>query len=269
MAEVDSPSSPTDWDASDRLNFSARWNRANVLNLMRGAAGAEEYKSISQRTSLYNWYDEMREVQGHEVLWPGAAWIVASQMKNLDDPSKLLAIKVRSNLHNLYDLLATAFESEDRPGSQVVAKLVKFGNHGNKAIFDDVFPKLATLFQDGLKGKLLKGEQAKKWDEDTLRHEQFDVVDPIYKIYTKDDKVMVDLLTAMASGSGVFAIGGVAIAGGLDFSGDILNPADRYKHGMVVVTKFYNQFKGVIDASRQRRHRSRADPTAGGMVKAA
>ena len=74
MAEVDAPAQPQDWSPLDRSTFTERWNRANVLNLLRGAAGAEEYRTIAQRAAFYDWFDQIRDVQGHPgvlMAWAG------------------------------------------------------------------------------------------------------------------------------------------------------------------------------------------------------
>jgi hypothetical protein len=84
--EVSSAGGVTDWSLEDRRDFTAAWNRANVMNLMRGRDAALEYRSIRQRTDFYNWFDQIREIQGHDILWPAAAWIVAAQMVSLEDP---------------------------------------------------------------------------------------------------------------------------------------------------------------------------------------
>lgn len=239
MAETESPKSAVDWTENDRLSFTERWNGANAFNLMRPRAGFEEYRTIRQRAFFYDWFDQVREVQGHEILWPAAAWIVATQMSNVENPVKNL----------------------------VIAKAMKpLAEEGNKAIFDDVFPRLAEVFQQGLKGKPLTGKEAAKWDEDTLRHEQFVVVQPIYERHIRQTPGLKDDLAALAGGKGIYAIGGIAIGNALDFKGDIVKPHDRFTHGSVVVTAFYKQFKAAIASSRKRRQRATPDPSAGGRI---
>lgn len=241
MAEVGTLASAADWTENDRLAFTASWNDANCINLMRGARGAAEYRTIRQRAFFYDWFDQIREVQGHTILWPAAAWIVALQMSNTEN------------------LLRNWLISDE---------MEAFAAAGNKAIFDDVFPRLAEVFQDGLRGRMLTGEAAREWDRATLHHEQFDVVDPIYAAHLSAHPELLDEMTDLASGRGIFAAGGVAIGFALDFSGDIRRPNERFRHGMSVVVPFYLQFKNAIDASRRRRQRSRPDPSAHGMIRA-
>ncbi len=253
MAEVDSPAGPRDWTFQDRDDFTAAWNRANVLNLMRGADGSQEYQSIRQRMAFYDWFDQIREVQKQDILWPAAAWIVASQMASLENPVRTLGMTVRR-----------AFTLDFRTS----AKLIMFGKAGNKAIFDNVFPKLKAVFERGIKGRPLVGTEATEWDAATLHAEQFDVVQPVYVQFAAGDQDIKDELKSLASGHDIFAMGGVAINFSLDFKGDILNPVDRYNHGIVVVTGFYKKFKLAIDEDRRTSQAVKADPTAGGMLRA-
>lgn len=238
MAEVGSPQSAVDWTEDDRLSFSERWNGANCFNLMRPSDGFKEYKTIRERQYFYDWFDQIREVQGHQILWPAAAWIVASQMANVENPVK-----------NLF----------------IPAAMEPLAEEGNEAIFDDVFPRLAKVYQDGLKKSLLVDDAAKQWDSDTLRREQFVIVQPIYERHIRATPSLKDDLANMAGGKGVYALGGIAIGNSLDFKGDITNPQDRFVHGQVVVTNFYKQFKQVIDLGRKR-NKVKADPTAGGRI---
>jgi hypothetical protein len=238
MAEVKSPLSAVDWTEEDRLTFTERWNGANCFNLMRPSDGFNEYKTIRERQFFYEWFDQIREVQGHQILWPAAAWIVASQMANVENPLK------------------NAF---------IPAAMGPLAQEGNKAIFDDVFSKLAKVYQDGLRKSLLIDDAAKTWDSDTLRREQFVIVQPIYERHIRANPDLKDELQDMASGKGRYALGGIAIGGALDFKGDITNPQDRFVHGQVVVPNFYKQFKQVIDSGRKR-NRAKADPTAGGRI---
>jgi len=253
MAEVDAPGLPTDWSLRDRESFSARWNRANVLNTMRGASGAAEYRSIGQRAAFYDWFDQVREVQGHEVLWVGAAFIVASQVNSVENPMRTGAMTIRR--------LATG-KFEDS------TKLIAFAREVNKAIFDNVFPKLADVFDRGLRGIPIKGDEAKGWDRQTIIAEQFEVAHPIYMRTAKVDPAIITELAAMAAGADIFAGGGIAIGGALDFKGNIFDPQARLDHGLNVVAPFYRRFKAAIDTSRKKRQTTKPDPSAGGMVRA-
>jgi hypothetical protein len=237
MAEIDDPSSPVDWSYADRIGFTRRWNYANCLNLYMAAP--DQYKKIAQRAAFYDWFDQIRERQGHEILWPAAAWVVAMQMSNVDKfPQDII----------------------------ISDKVIEFAHAGNKTIFDDVVPRLKDVYMQGLRGNPITGADAQQWDAATLHHEQFDVVQPLYERYARTDMGVRTQLQHMASGSGIYAMGGVAIGFRLDFVGDIMDPQDRYNHGMNKVVAFYNQFKQAIDSSRRREEQFQPDPNAGGLI---
>ncbi|MBI3798461.1 MAG: hypothetical protein HY268_16050 [Deltaproteobacteria bacterium] len=170
-------------------------------------------KTVNERYRFYAWYqDTVVEVQGHDVKWVGAASVVAGQMAAIEDieDSKWL----------------------------VEGPVVDFAKAGNKAIFDDVLPKLQSLYRSGLRGEILKGEEAKKWDEQTLHHEQFDVVDPLYRHQSTET---LTYLSEVAKCQGV--IGHLACYDPLKFAGDLSNPQDRYNHGMDKVVPSYESYQ--------------------------
>jgi len=246
MAEVQNPTSAVDWTETDRLAFTERWNGANCFNLLAGDRGAREYRTIRQRAYFYDWFDQIREVQGHTILWPAAAWLVATQMSNVENDFRRFKAWLS--------------------GNKISEEMRAFAEDGNVAIFEDVFPKLSKVYQDGLRGTLLTGSAAEDWDRATLHQEQFVVVQPVYEQHLRRTPELLDEMTAMATGKGLMALGGCAIAGALDFRGDLRKPSDRFRHGMSTVMGFYKQFKPAIDSSRQRRQRTRPDPTAGGRI---
>lgn len=250
-AEVENPTNPQDWSAEDRIAFTERWNRANLLNLLRGPSGAQEYRTIGQRTDFYNWFDQIRKVQKHEIMWPSAAWLVASQMRNLEDPTRSAALAARRAA------IDRTVDSE---------LLLSFAREGNRAIFDDVFPRLKEVFERGVIRQPLQGDEARIWDKETLRREQFEVVQPVYERYARGNRNMAAELMDLAAGSDILSVSGIAIGNALVFTGDILSPQDRYDHGLNVVVPTYKKFESTIDGSRQRRQQAAPDPTGGGMV---
>ncbi len=143
MAELESASQPTDWTFADRTRFAAQWNDASVFNLLRGAAGSEEYKTIAQRASFYDWFDQFRELQGHDVLWPAAAFIVATQVGNVDNWKK--------------GLMDWARGVADKKQGRVLQAVKEFAYAANQAILDDVFPKLGEIFKCGLQSGPSRG----------------------------------------------------------------------------------------------------------------
>jgi RHS repeat-associated protein len=196
------------WLKSDRENQTAVWDKANSVNLQK-ADGFNEYSTITQRTAFYGWYAGKIDQEGYETNWPGAAFIVAGQMSNLDNSVI---------------------------GWWVGADVVKFGNAGNKAIFDDVFDDLTALYN----GPALKGQAALNWDNATLYNEQFNVVQPIYE---RQSAATISTLTKMAKGHGWFQGSwtpyNIGVTGALRFEGNIMNPQDRFNHGAGKVTDFF------------------------------
>ena len=200
-----------DWLKSDRTENTDLWKNANVFNLKQ-EKGFEEYTSISQRTDFYQWFQTTTEQQGSNTKWAGAATIVARQMAQVEDP-------------------LTAW---------VVGKdVVNFANAGNKAIFNDVFGDLRGLYNKGASGSPLKGEAAKLWDANILYKEQFVIVQPIYQ---KQNAATIMELSKMAKGEGIYGLG-YLFQEELKFEGNILNPQDRYNHGMNKVVPYYNKWK--------------------------
>jgi hypothetical protein len=189
------------WLKSDRKNNTDVWGSANSFNLQQ-ENGQNQYTSISQRSAFYGWFSDQMDAKGSETNWPGAAAVVANQMTWMDNP------------------LMQAYAGEDA---------VKFANAGNKAIFNDVFDNLRGLFN----GPVLKGQAAANWDAQTLHHEQFDVVQPIYMAQSQ---ATIGLLNSMAKGEGVFGLG---LTPSLRFQGNILSPQDRYNHGAGRVTNYF------------------------------
>ncbi len=206
-----------DWLRSDRIENSNVWKNANEHNLQH-QEGYNEYNSISQRRDFYQWFQTTTEQQGSETKWAGAATIVARQMAQVDDPLN----------------------------AWVVGKdVVNFANAGNKAIFNDVFGDLRGLYDKGASGSPLKGEAAKLWDANILYKEQFIIVQPIY---LKQNVATIMELSRMAKGEGIYGAA-FLFQEELKFTGNILNPQDRYNHGMNRVVPYYNKWKFSTPAS--------------------
>lgn len=210
-----------DWHVSDRESDSPRWASANLYNLNHDAY--DQYQTITQRTAFYRWFQRAIEAKGFETVWAGAAYVVADQMSSMDS------------------WITKLFSSK---------KLIKFGNDGNKAIFDDVFDNLKDLYN----GPILTGKAAKKWDIATLTHEQRDVVDPLYQSAPKD---IQKALGELASGKAIFkTIMGINFGftdGELLFKGNnIMDWRQRFSHGMNVVVPFYIQNHSIGNAFMQR-----------------
>ncbi|MDA6070180.1 hypothetical protein NJT12_11180 [Flavobacterium sp. AC] len=196
-----------DWLRKDRLKNTDVWKSANKYNLKQND-GYKEYKTISQRTDFYGWFQSETESKGFETVWAGAAYIIAQQMS------------ITENV-----LISWKLSSDE----------LKFAQDGNKAIFEDVFDNLRDLID----GPALKGNDAINWDRATLTHEQRDVVDPIYK---RQSKATLGTLSDMAKQEGLFSLG--VIFGNtpeLQFEGNLMNWKERYDHGMKKAVPYYKK----------------------------
>jgi RHS repeat-associated protein len=111
------------WLKSDRDYSRDRWSFANHTNLQK-SDGYKEYKSIEQRTMFYGWYSLVEASRGGETRWAGAAYLVALNMSLLE---RVVSDPVVANTL----------------GTNTARDMLSFANAGNKAIFENVFPKLA------------------------------------------------------------------------------------------------------------------------------
>ncbi len=217
------------WLASDRRTDSNVWHDANVFNLVTGQYN--QYTTITQRTAFYEWMAGVFEAQGHEVQWVGAAYAVASLMMRMDN--------------EYVGAMVDGFNDD----------IVGFANAGNKMIFDDVFDRLRSLFILGEEKRPLTGNIAKEWDIETLRREQFDIVDDLYQKLSKNNPAAVKILEVLSHTTPVPIIDtGMK---DLTFKGDLLNPQDRFDHGMTNMVEYYKILRGrrnpkMRDAAFQR-----------------
>ena len=125
-----------DWTSSDRVNETARWQTACLLNLIN--LRPQEYTQPHERRDFYLWFYNYTSGLGWQTRWPLAAYLVASGAAHLS--------------------YGFPFSNQ----VQIAAR------QGNQIIFDDVFPKLRVLLQRGP----LTGAAAQEWDAQTLSDEQ-------------------------------------------------------------------------------------------------
>lgn len=196
-----------DWHKSDRENNTDIWKNANKHNLQQ-TNGSLEYSTITERTAFYYWFQTETESLGYETKWAGAAFIIANQMAQTENP-----------------LLNWVLSSEVK----------KFAQDGNKDIFDDAVPKLRKL----INGPILKGEDVKIWDKSTLTVEQLDIAGPIYRRQTEET---LNTLSKMAKGQGIYSFG-VPLPLRFKASDDVKNWQHRYNHGMNVALKAWESYK--------------------------
>jgi len=290
--EVRSAVSPTDWTQDDREEGTERWHRSQLTLMCMAAHGDQaqaaaiartHYKTIVQRAAFYNWFDQMRLLQGHEVVWPGTAWIVASQFAKFDTIGNATEVThfniwqtkrpdggvVNYELSVGYkglwnrvaivgiwsrELTETAWELDwrrTRYAGKTLDDLVEFANAGNKTIFEDVYPRfLAPLFLRGLKGLRLTGHAAESWDNEMIRVEQTQIVEPVYTTYVKQKNPHLghvlnelmeceDFVTLSRRTNQVFygkTSGQLALCAS---NLDVTDPAARVKYAHEFVVKYY------------------------------
>jgi RHS repeat-associated protein len=192
------PINKSDWHLSDRENNTSTWKNANKYNLGNNS-GNEEYTSISQRSDFYNWFQNETKSLGYETQWAGAASKVADAIDNL--------AKIANGVG--------------------LDEISDFANKGNKEIFDNVFPKLATLQRNGP----IKGQEAQSWDAKTLAQEQT-LVQPLYNSLSSSSKGMLNYTSKQ-----IFPINLISKGMGMNVSpfpksGNLLDVKDRWSYGM-------------------------------------
>jgi hypothetical protein len=201
-----------DWREDDRITNNLVWQNANHFNLQQ-KNGEYAYKTIEERAGFYKWFQKTTELRGYETKWAGAAFVVAAQM---------------SNIHSINSSLID---------NDVESDIKAFAESGNKDIFNNFFKKLRDLYN----GPVLKGQTAKNWDTVTLTVEQRDIVGPTYFKYQRLNPKIIQVLSKMAKGQGLFGIG-VSPELRFDEHKDIMDWKNRFNHGMTVAVPFWNKY---------------------------
>jgi hypothetical protein len=215
--------SPQDWRFSDRRDNTDAWKQACQFNLIHVRNG--EYRHIAERRDFYKWFYDATADRGYWTRWALAAYIVAGGMEEM----------------------ASVDYSEGL--SPITNELQGLTRIGNQVIFDDVLPKLKKLWD----GPPLKGDDAKKWDEQTLAEEQ-NLIQNLYKGLSADTMErfasMADLKYYRAKFGKLIRLGGRVDAGDhntggsvptfheLVPDGDIRNVKDRWLYGMRLAGRF-------------------------------
>ncbi len=198
-----------DWRKDDRVLENDVWKNANKYNLQQ-KGGYKEYSTIEQRADFYKWFQHTTDSEGFETNWAGAAHIVAKQMSNIHGPfTSMMSNKVESDVK-------------------------AFAEEGNKAIFENVFGRLKDLYNGGPR----TGACARDWDNQTLTIEQRDIVGPIYN---KQRSAVLDELSLMAKGQGMYKYG---VPKQLRFNekGNVRDWKQRFSHGMNVALPYWNKY---------------------------
>ncbi len=207
-----------DWTEDDRKKKAERWKKACEYNLLRGANA--EYTQVAQRRDFYWWFYDAIVAKGGETRWPLAAAIVAGGANELTTISGF---------------------SEDVLG-EATNEVQGMMREGNQIIFDNVFPKLKGIYVTPLKGKA-----AMDWDAKTLAEEQ-NLVQPLYG---SASKAAIAVLEGVAKGDWTTRQGArfsdaaeVKPGAGINpgavpyFTGNLLDPADRWRYGMKLASTF-------------------------------
>jgi RHS repeat-associated protein len=200
-----------DWLTEDRIAGGDRFEQANIYNLGQ-SGGSGEYNSIAQRASFYEWFQGYSGRLGHETRWAGAAAQVASAVDYLSAKNGGLGD------HFMGLVISLPF------GFSTKSEISEFSEAGNKAIFDDVFPKLGSLIQ----GPKITGTSARDWDAKTLAAEQR-LIQPLYEKLSPAAYAGVQIGAAQP---GLYRAGQL-ITGLAPFEGrTVMNVSDRWAYGM-------------------------------------
>ncbi|MEK7256620.1 MAG: hypothetical protein AAB316_17835, partial [Bacteroidota bacterium] len=164
--------------------FNDRYKKAAQVNIKNNASG--EYGDLNERRELYDIADQFSKSKGSEVRWMNAAEKTVSTLNWALSPGAELIGKSNKEIGN-------------------------FINNGNKAILDDMMPRINKL----LSGSPIKGDDAIKWDAQTLADEQ-NLIQPFYESLSNESRNILQKNLESA----------------YDFKGDIMNANDRWELGM-------------------------------------
>src|SRR5262249_55644051 len=149
-----------DWLTSDRTGNTQRWQTACLTNLL--AADASQYRQIVERRDFYLWFYTTTSAMGCQTRWALAAYLVANgahQVADMDNEA------LSSFGDVIFNMASVELQGAMREGNQV--------------IFNNVLPKLRTLYQNALTNGPVVGQAALQWDMQTLAEEQA-LVQPMY-----------------------------------------------------------------------------------------
>lgn len=196
------------WLKKDRKKDNGTWRTANVFNLSADR-GDLKYKSIQEKRDFYDWFDEERVNQGHEINIIGVVAIVADQLSNFDK-FFVRTLVIRSK------------------------EVVWFGHEGSDKVLAYAFPLLKEVY---FSEELLKGEAAKEWDFEFEKNEQCIIVEAVYNQLSAKS---IGKLERMAKGKGIYNL---AVKKELKFKGEITNCKDRYKYAFTDLMNYYLENK--------------------------
>lgn len=192
------------WLRKDRKLQNGVWSNANKYNLTL-QDGFTKYENICQIHDFYVWFDCEREKQGHEIKWIGIAAVASGQFSKLDNGFIRFVV-----VHN--------------------KEVVDFVFDASDSVLAFAFPILKEVY---FSSKPIKGEMAEKWTNDYGKHEQCDVLDPMY---ARLSPKALQKLEFMAKGKGLFRFGVPKV---LKYEGSLSDCQDRVEHGLNKILPYY------------------------------
>ncbi len=197
---------PSEWYEVNGYIDGVSFASAAIHNLLNTNSGA--YKTISERTEFYEWYQQAIDAKGFQVKWAGAATKVAVGI------GMLAGYLPKSSMNFSSLMKALNYTSDDA---------IKFANEGNEAIFNDALPKLKALYL----GPVLTGDKARAFDAKMLSEEQ-NLVQPLYE---KQSSANIGLVSAGAKQL-LFLASTFAPLPAFPVNGSMLDAKQRWSYGM-------------------------------------
>lgn len=197
--------SESDWLKKDRKHNTQTWINANHYNI-NSTNGFTQYTKFAQKKDFYIWLDIEMRSRGHDVYWPGIAFIVTKRLRYLD----------------IRFIQKTIIHDEN---------FMFFIQECNNLILQHIYPNLTALYTSHTP---LTGTAARKWDSVIIHKEQCIVLDTIY---AKQPKPVLKKLNRMAQGKGIYRL---AIPGRLRMRKDIRKCKNRCNYGLNTIRKYYD-----------------------------
>lgn len=157
---------------------------------------SDQFSNLPERRAFYKETHQYFASKGYEVKWMN----VAEQTVELLE----ISLGAGAEILNIFS---------DYGSNKEIRLFVK---EGNKAILDDVICKIKNLEELGV----LKGEDAKRWDAQTLSDEQ-ELIQPYYESLTKKSLSMLQ--------------NNIKLKYKEKWKGELINSADRWRFGMLLM----------------------------------
>ncbi len=258
---------PGQWTKEDREHRNKRWFDAQLFIFCQAVKGTPSsarnlatlhYSNITERAAFYDWFDQVRVLQGHETVWPGTAWLVADRFSPFDSTADVFSLNFALQFAVGYgELLLSPTSEYYQSNIGTTLDLINFAQIANKTIFDDVYSiHLADLFRRGLQKNPLRGNAAAVWDEKMVEMEQMSIVEPVYQkhVLPTHNHNRKTLNALMNCGRVVGTVGG--LTGGSHWCRPDLDAGvahDRFRYGTETVIPIYKKdfMNGKLASRRQ------------------